>query len=137
MHCQWLSKHHEDKIPSQATLITNLLKQMQVLRLNSNPKVSQTLFKTTTMNTLIFDGKIEKFELLEDLFQTMLNMQPETSEAIKKKILDRISKKSTTDFEKKWKFQQQTNTCTWRRTHHISTKIRQTSITSHRKSKMA
>ena len=42
-----------------------------------------TMLKPVSTNTLIFDGKNEKFELFEDLFHTMLKMQPEMSEAMK------------------------------------------------------
>ena len=42
-----------------------------------------TMLKPVSTNTLIFDGKNEKFELFEDLFHTMLEMQPELTEAIK------------------------------------------------------
>ena len=42
-----------------------------------------TMLKPVSTNTLIFDGKNEKFELFEDLFHTMLKMQPEMTEAIK------------------------------------------------------
>ena len=35
-----------------------------------------TILKPVSTNTLIFDGKNEKFELFEDLFHTMLKMQP-------------------------------------------------------------
>ena len=41
------------------------------------------MLKLVSTNTLIFDGKNEKFELFEDLFHTMLKMQPEMTEAIK------------------------------------------------------
>ena len=41
-----------------------------------------TMLKPVSTNTLIFDGKKEKFELFEDLFHTMLKMQPEMTEAI-------------------------------------------------------
>ena len=41
-----------------------------------------TMLKPVPTNTLIFDGKIEKFELFEDLFHTMLKMQPEMTEAM-------------------------------------------------------
>ena len=40
-------------------------------------QMSSAFFKPTTTNTLIFDSKNEKFELFEDLFQTMLKIQPE------------------------------------------------------------
>ena len=42
-----------------------------------------TMLKPVSTNTLIFDGKNEKFELFEDLFHTMLQMQPEMTEAMK------------------------------------------------------
>ena len=42
-----------------------------------------TMLKSVSTNTLVFDGKNEKFELFEDLFHTMLKMQPEMTEAIK------------------------------------------------------
>ena len=41
-----------------------------------------TMLKPVSTNTLIFDGKNEKFELFEDLFHTMLKMQPEMTEAM-------------------------------------------------------
>ena len=42
-----------------------------------------TMLKPVSTNTLIFDGKNEKFELFEDLFHTMLKMQPEMTEFMK------------------------------------------------------
>ena len=42
-----------------------------------------TMLKPVSTNTLIFDGKNEKFEFFEDLFHTMLKMQPEMTEAMK------------------------------------------------------
>ena len=42
-----------------------------------------TMLKPVSTNTLIFDGKNEKFELFEDLFHIMLKMQPEMTEAMK------------------------------------------------------
>ena len=42
-----------------------------------------TMLKPVSTNTLIFDIKNEKFELFEDLFHTMLKMQPEMTEAMK------------------------------------------------------
>ena len=41
------------------------------------------MLKPVSTNTIIFDGKNEKFKLFEDLFHTMLKMQPEITEAIK------------------------------------------------------
>ena len=45
-----------------------------------------TMLKPVSTNTLIFDGKNEKLELFEDLFHTMLKMQPEMTEAMKIKL---------------------------------------------------
>ena len=42
-----------------------------------------TMLKPVSTNTIIFDGKNEKFELFEDLFHAMLKMQPEMTEAMK------------------------------------------------------
>ena len=42
-----------------------------------------TMLKPVSTNTLIFDGKNDKFELFEDLFHTMLKMQTEMTEAMK------------------------------------------------------
>ena len=42
-----------------------------------------TMLKPVSTNTLIFNCKNEKFELFEDLFHTMLKMQPEMTEAMK------------------------------------------------------
>ena len=46
------------------------------------PQAATTL-KPISTNTLIFDGNNEKLELLEDLFHTMLKIQPEMTEAMK------------------------------------------------------
>ena len=42
-----------------------------------------TMLKLVSTNTLIFDGKNENFALFEDLFLTMLKVQPEMTEAMK------------------------------------------------------
>ena len=41
------------------------------------------MLKPVYTNTLIFDGENEKFELFQDLFHTMLKMQPEMTEVMK------------------------------------------------------
>ena len=46
------------------------------------PQVA-TMPKPVSTNTLIFDGKNDKFELFEELFHTMLKIQPEMTEAMK------------------------------------------------------
>ena len=43
-----------------------------------------TKLKPVSTNTITFDGEHEKFELFEDLFNTMLKLQPEMTEAMKK-----------------------------------------------------
>ena len=47
------------------------------------PPQAATMLKPVSTNTLNFDGKNEKFELFEDLFHTMLKMQPEMTNAMK------------------------------------------------------
>ena len=42
-----------------------------------------TMLKPVSTNTLCFEGKNEKFDFFEDLFHTMLKMQPEMTEAMK------------------------------------------------------
>ena len=42
-----------------------------------------TMLKPVSTNTLIFDGKNEKFEFFEDIFHTVLKMQPQMTEAMK------------------------------------------------------
>ena len=42
-----------------------------------------TMLRPVSTNTLIFDDKNKKFELFEDLFHTMLKMQPEMTETMK------------------------------------------------------
>ena len=42
-----------------------------------------TMLTPLSTNTLLFNGKIDKFELFEDLFHTMLKMQTEMTEAMK------------------------------------------------------
>ena len=41
------------------------------------------MLKPVSKKTINFDGKNEKFELFEDLFHTMLKMQPDMTEALK------------------------------------------------------
>ena len=52
-----------------------------------------TMLKPVSTNTLIFDGKNEKFQLFEDLFHTMLKMQPEMTEAMKSNHFQALSQK--------------------------------------------
>ena len=50
---------------------------------NQQRTEAATMLKTVSTNTLIFDGKNEKFELFEDLFHTLLKLQPKMTEAMK------------------------------------------------------
>ena len=47
------------------------------------PQTWSALSKPITTSTLMFDGKNEKIDLFEDLFQTILKMQPQKTEAMK------------------------------------------------------
>ena len=59
-----------------------------------------TMLKPVCTNTLIFDGKIEKLELFEGLFHTMLKMQPEMTEAMKMNHFHAIYDKKHFKFRK-------------------------------------
>ena len=56
--------------------------QMLELQPKQRPQAA-TMLKPVSTKTLIFDGKNEKVELFEDLFHTVLKMQPEMTEAMK------------------------------------------------------
>ena len=43
----------------------------------------QLTIRPVNSNTMTFDGKSEKFELFEDIFHTMIKMQPEMCEQMK------------------------------------------------------
>ena len=51
--------------------------------MQNRPSAQQLTIRPVNSNTMTFDGKSEKFELFEDLFHTMINMQPEMSEQMK------------------------------------------------------
>ena len=62
--------------------INRLVDAITGLATQQRPQAATTL-KPVSTNTLVFDGKNEKFELFEDLFHTMLKMQPMMTEAMK------------------------------------------------------
>ena len=62
--------------------IDQLAHAIEKIAANKLP-MTTPLLKPITASTIIFDGKNEKFELFEDLFHTMLKMQPEVTEAMK------------------------------------------------------
>ena len=62
--------------------INRLADALAGIATQQRPQAS-TMLKPVSTNTLMFDGKNEKFELFEDLIHTMLKMQPEMTEAMK------------------------------------------------------
>ena len=51
--------------------------------MQNRPTAQQLTIRPVNSNTMTFDGKSEKFELFEDLFHTMIKMQPEMTEQMK------------------------------------------------------
>ena len=51
--------------------------------MNSKPSTQTLMLRPVSTSTLTFDGKSEKFELFEDLFHTMIKMQPDMTETMK------------------------------------------------------
>ena len=61
----------------------------------NNRRSAQTLMVSPVSTTaLMFDGKSENFELFEDLFHTMIKMQPDTREAMKKNHFNSLLRKN-------------------------------------------
>ena len=60
------------------TRLADVLTTMQ-----NRPTAQQLTIRPVNSNTMTFDGKSEKFELFEDLFDTMIKMQPEMTEQMK------------------------------------------------------
>ena len=60
------------------TRLADVLTTMQ-----NRPTAQQLTILPVNSNTMTFDGKSEKFELFEDLFHTMIKMQPEMTEQMK------------------------------------------------------
>ena len=72
---QTLTSSPQDPIRRLADVLVNMQN-----RPNTNTPLTIRPVNTTTMT---FDGKSEKFELFEDLFHTMIKMQPEMNEQMK------------------------------------------------------
>ena len=74
-----------DQETSGPTLpIDPLTRLADVLTGMTNKQTPQTLMvRPVSTATLTFDGKSEKFEFFEDLFHTMIKMQPEMTETMK------------------------------------------------------
>ena len=64
--------------PDPITRLADVLTTMQ-----NRPTAQQLIISPANSNTMTFDGKSEKFELFEDLFHTMIKMQPEMTEQMK------------------------------------------------------
>ena len=60
------------------TRLADVLTTMQ-----NRPTAQQLTIRPVNSNTMTFDCKSEKFELFEDLFHTMIKMQPEMTEQMK------------------------------------------------------
>ena len=52
---------------------------------NNCPSAQILMVRPVSTTTLTFDGKSKKFEPFEDLFHTMIKMQPDMTETLKKK----------------------------------------------------
>ena len=63
-----------DPITRLADVLTNM---------QNRPTAQQLTIRPVNSNTMTFDGKSENFELFEDLFHTMIKMQPEMTEQMK------------------------------------------------------
>ena len=61
--------------PDPITRLADVLTTMQ-----NRHTAQQLTIRPVNSNTMTFDGKSEKFELFEDLFHTMIKMQPEMTE---------------------------------------------------------
>ena len=64
--------------PDPITRLADVLTTMQ-----SRPTAQQLTIRPVNSNTMTFVGKSEKFELFEDLFHTMIKMQPEMTEQMR------------------------------------------------------
>ena len=64
--------------PDPIIRLADVLTTMQ-----NRPTAQQLTIRPVNSNTMTFDGKSEKFELFEDLFHTMIKMQPEMTEQMK------------------------------------------------------
>ena len=64
--------------PDPITRLADVLTTMQNRSTAQHPTI-----RPVNSNTMTFDGKSEKFELFEDLFHTMIKMQPEMTEQMK------------------------------------------------------
>ena len=62
--------------------------------MNNRPSAQTLMVRPVSTTTLTFDGKSEKLELFEDLFHTMIKMQPDMTEAIKRNHFHSLLRKN-------------------------------------------
>ena len=78
------TSHQAQETVGPNTALDPLTRLADVLTGMNNKQSPQTLMvRPVSTTTLTFDGKSEKFELFEDLFHTMIKMQPEMKETMK------------------------------------------------------
>ena len=68
----------ERTVPTPEQNPTNRLADV-LTSMQNRPTAQQLTIRPVNSNTMTIDGKSEKFELFEDLFHTMIEMQPEIS----------------------------------------------------------
>ena len=54
-----------------------------IIGMNNEPSAQTLMVRPVNTTTLTFDSKSEMFELFEDLFHTMIKMQPDMTETMK------------------------------------------------------
>ena len=72
----------ETTVPTTPSDLINRLAEALV-GMNNRPSAQTLMVRPVSTTTLTFDGKSEKFELFEDLFHTMIKMQPDMTETMK------------------------------------------------------
>ena len=80
----------QDAVPQVPETTTPTIPSDPITRLaevlvgmNNRPSAQTLMVRPVSTTTLTFDGKSEKFELFEDLFHTMIKMQPDMTETMK------------------------------------------------------
>ena len=71
-----LDENHKRALTNHSASINRLAEDVAEIVSQQRPAAS-AIPKPFSTSTLMFDGKIDQFEQFEDLFHTMLNMQPE------------------------------------------------------------
>ena len=102
---------------------------------NFQNKPQSMTFRQVQTTPMTFDGKSEKFELFEDLFHTMIKMQPAMTEQMKINYLHSLLPKGALQTFRSINSNNRQTLET--RTGHIPEKVRQTGISSHGKTQVA